>query len=76
MRRIRPKKPRLRLDSESYRQLHRQVLQRDGWRCQMCGSMRCLEVHHLIFRSHCGGDLEENLITMCAECHKKVHAAL
>jgi 5-methylcytosine-specific restriction endonuclease McrA len=70
---IRPKKPRLKLDPESYRELHRQVLQRDGWRCQMCGSMQRLQVHHVQFRSHSGGDLEENLITLCAECHKNVH---
>ena len=32
---------------ESYSKLHRQVLQRDGWRCQFCGSMQHLQVHHL-----------------------------
>ena len=43
------KSPRLRLDSESYRDLHRQILERDGWRCQVCGSMQHLQVHHLNF---------------------------
>ena len=42
---IRLKSPRLRLDSESYRELHRQVLERDGWRCQFCGNMQNLQVH-------------------------------
>ena len=34
MNKIRVKSPRLRLDATSYRDLHRQVLERDGWRCQ------------------------------------------
>jgi 5-methylcytosine-specific restriction endonuclease McrA len=50
------KSPRLRLDSESYRDLHRQIPERDGWRCQVCGSMQHLQVHHLKFRSQSGGD--------------------
>jgi 5-methylcytosine-specific restriction endonuclease McrA len=71
---IRPKSPRLRLDSESYHELHRQVLERDGWRCQVCGSMRQLQVHHLKFRSQSGHDGELNLITLCAECHERAHS--
>jgi 5-methylcytosine-specific restriction endonuclease McrA len=70
----RRKSPRLRLDSESYRKLHRQVLERDGWRCQICGSMQQLQVHHLKFRSQSGGDEEQNLITLCAECHLRIHS--
>jgi 5-methylcytosine-specific restriction endonuclease McrA len=70
---IRLKSPRLRLDSTNYRELYRQVLERDGWRCQVCGSMQNLQVHHLKFRSRSGGDIEQNLITLCAECHEKVH---
>ena len=71
---IRPKSPRLRLASTSYSELHRQVLERDGWRCQMCGSMQHLQVHHLKFRSQSGSDVEQNLITLCAECHARVHS--
>jgi 5-methylcytosine-specific restriction endonuclease McrA len=71
---IRPKTPRLRLDSASYSELHRQVLERDSWRCQLCGSMQHLQVHHLKFRSQSGGDLEQNLITLCAECHVRIHS--
>ena len=70
---MRPKSPRLRLDSESYSDLHRQVLKRDGWRCQLCGSMQHPQVHHLKFRSQSGGDVEQNLITLCAECHVRIH---
>ena len=67
------KPKRRRLDPANYRTLHRQILQRDGWRCQACGSMHRLQVHHVKFRSHHGGDTEESLITLCADCHQRVH---
>jgi len=67
------KHPRLQLDPEAYQQLCRQVLQRDGWRCQQCGSRTNLQVHHMKFRSHVGTDSEENLITLCCECHERLH---
>ena len=73
MNKISSKSPRLRLDATSYRELQRQVLRRDGWRCQFCGSMQNLQVHHLKFRSQSGGDEEQNLITLCAECHARAH---
>jgi 5-methylcytosine-specific restriction endonuclease McrA len=49
------------------------VLRRDGWRCQSCGTMSNLEVHHKQFRSQSGEDSELNLITLCAVCHETVH---
>jgi len=71
---IRPKRPRLRLDADAYQQLCRQILERDGWRCQGCGTMQQLQVHHKEFRSHSGADSEENLIALCDDCHRLVHA--
>ena len=71
--RIRPKRARLRLDPEPYEQLRNQVLRRDGWRCQSCGTMSNLEVHHQEFRSQSGDDSEQNLITLCSACHATVH---
>ena len=70
---ITSKFPPLRLDSMSYESLRQQVLRRDGWRCQSCGTMANLEVHHKEFRSHSGDDSEENLITLCTACHRETH---
>ena len=67
------KRPPVRLDRESYSLLHRSVLERDGWRCQTCGSREGLEVHHIEPRSQLGHDTEENLITLCHNCHREVH---
>jgi 5-methylcytosine-specific restriction endonuclease McrA len=71
--RARLKHARLRLDPDHYDHLRRQVLRRDGWRCQSCGTMSNLEVHHKEFRSQSGDDLEQNLITLCSACHATVH---
>ncbi|MGC1380930.1 MAG: HNH endonuclease [Candidatus Baltobacteraceae bacterium] len=49
------------------------MLHRDGWRCQGCGTMTNLEVHHRQFRSHSGPDTEENLNTLCNTCHSSIH---
>ena len=69
----RPKAAPVRLDALSYENLRQQILRRDGWRCQSCGAMSNLEVHHREFRSHSGADSEENLITLCTTCHARVH---
>ncbi|MGA2100761.1 MAG: HNH endonuclease [Candidatus Sulfotelmatobacter sp.] len=50
------------------------VVCRDRWRCQSCGSMTNLEVHHQEFRSHSGADSEQNLITLCSDCHAAIHS--
>jgi hypothetical protein len=52
------------------------VLDRDAYKCQ---NSKCkdkhprLNVHHVIYKSNGGSDDESNLITLCENCHKKVH---
>jgi 5-methylcytosine-specific restriction endonuclease McrA len=70
---IAPKAPPARLDPLSHESPRQQILRRDGWRCQSCGTMSNLEVHHREFRSHAGVDSEENLITLCGACHARTH---
>jgi len=62
--------------ANNYRELHRQVLKRDSGRCQTCGSMQNLQAHHLKFHSQAGTDEEQNLITLCAECHKQPNSSI
>ena len=53
------------------------ILHRDNYTCQCCGKKNCrLEVHHIKFRRNGGTDDEENLITLCEDCHKGVHAGI
>jgi 5-methylcytosine-specific restriction endonuclease McrA len=70
---LRQKKPWIKLDSETYMLLRNHVLERDSWRCQDCGSLENLQVHHLKSRSRLGNDEMTNLITLCAPCHKRRH---
>jgi len=73
MNRLQVKNRRLRLAPELYENLRQEVLRRDGWRCQSCGALSHLEVHHRELRSQCGDDAEQNLITLCTRCHAVVH---
>ena len=61
------------LDPADYERLRYPILHRDGWRCQSCGTMSNLEVHHKILRSQGGSDSEEHLITLCSACHASAH---
>jgi 5-methylcytosine-specific restriction endonuclease McrA len=67
------KRPRLRLEQTAYAELRKQVLKRDRWRCRNCGSAENLQVHHMNLRSRLGDDCIENLITLCARCHERLH---
>ena len=63
-----------RLDPAEYEELRLHILRRDSWRCQVCGSMTKLEVHHQQFRSQSGSDDENNLMTLCYSCHSREHS--
>ena len=50
--------------------VQKRVLARDRDRCQVPGCSRAaLQAHHVKFRSHLGGDAEENLTGICAAHH-------
>jgi hypothetical protein len=55
--------------------VRRAVLERDRHRCQApgCGNTRFLEVHHVQPRVRGGSNRPDNLITMCAACHRLAH---
>lgn len=54
------------------------VLERDQYKCKLCGSNKRLNVHHI----DCSGQTCEpnheldNLITLCNSCHAMVHGQL
>ena len=70
---LKQKQPRLRLEPAAYAELCKQVLERDGWRCQNCGTPDNLQVHHMNWRSRMGDDCFENLIIFCVCCHERLH---
>lgn len=54
------------------------VLERDSFDghpcCIYCGSPSALHLHHVKRRSQLGTDEKENLVTLCYECHAKLHS--
>jgi 5-methylcytosine-specific restriction endonuclease McrA len=73
MQQLRQKRTRLKLSVEDYKLLRHRVLERDGCRCQHCGSSKDLQIHHLAKRSKLGDDTLDNLITLCVTCHQMQH---
>lgn len=50
------------------------VLYRDGYQCQKCKTKKGkLRIHHIVFRSNGGTDAPSNLITLCEDCHDRLH---
>lgn len=74
------KKGQIRLRGKAYRELQKQVLERDNFTCQVCGCHTEAPCHHVIFRSQGGNDTLDNLITLCGplqnDCHRAVHDKL
>lgn len=48
------------------------VLKRDEYECQVCGCKANLHIHHMTPRQFGGEHNENNLITLCAKCHKYI----
>lgn len=49
---------------------------RDLFICQICGSSEEPQGHHLFDVSFGGSANAENIITLCAKHHKKIHKGL
>lgn len=43
-----------------------------GFRCELCGSWRGLDVHHIVPVVCGGSDSRDNLIVVCSGCHGKL----
>ncbi len=51
------------------------VLARARSRCEACGRPGRLDVHHLVKRSHGGGDADpDQLVALCRRCHELTDA--
>ena len=47
---------------------------RDNYTCQHCKKrVGTFNAHHIVYRRNGGADTLDNLITLCEECHKKLH---
>ena len=57
------------LKSAQWRNLRKQALIRDNYKCVLCGKVDKLEVHHLFYSNMIGEDDLAQLITLCGYCH-------
>jgi 5-methylcytosine-specific restriction endonuclease McrA len=46
---------------------------KQGSKCEVCGSIQNLQIHHYKPKSQGGKDEESNYIVVCSTCHKTFH---
>lgn len=52
--------------------VRREVMDRDGGRCIICGSMQGIQIAHFISRARLGLGIPRNLACMCLICHAEM----
>lgn len=68
------------LHDDRWKEKRNKILERDGYKCQWCGSEHSLQVHHKRYDKFPNGEMVEPwdypdkcLITLCGDCHRKYH---
>lgn len=51
------------------------ILKRDNYTCASCNSKVPLDVHHITYIRF-GNELNEDLVSLCRECHQAIHSKL
>ena len=69
------------LKTEEWKEKRQKILNRDNNKCVYCGKTHNLQVHHKYYSKYPNGFRvypwnypDDALITLCDECHKKVHS--
>jgi len=62
-------------DSIAYEILLLDVLDRDHYRCRVCGAeaKNRKGIHHVLFLSQGGSDTLRNMVLLCLKCHDGFH---
>lgn len=63
------------LNSPEWKRIRNSVLERDNFRCAVCGTSTGLNVHHITYKNIFNE--QENLsdlVTLCRKCHKTIHS--
>jgi 5-methylcytosine-specific restriction endonuclease McrA len=62
------------LNKSRWQTMRKQARMRDGNRCRNCGATAKLSVHHIVKARNGGRDTLDNLVTLCASCHRRADA--
>ena len=63
------------LKSPEWKKIRNSVLERDNFRCAVCGSTDGLNIHHITYENIFNE--QENLsdlVTLCRKCHETIHS--
>lgn len=60
------------LKTPEWREIRKQILERDGFRCVLCNTKGFLHVHHRRYGERCHEE-SIDLVTLCANCHHRFH---
>ena len=59
--------------SSAHTKAQRAGRERDGNRCQICGSKNHVEGHHIVDHWFGGAESVDNIISLCHKHHRDVH---
>ena len=60
------------LRSEHWKEIRSAALKRAGYKCQVCGYNKNLQVHHNNYKN-IGHEEDTDLVVLCWKCHKTFH---
>lgn len=60
------------LKSARWDELRTERIKMDNFQCRLCGNPHQLHVHHLYYPETLGTETVNDLITLCADCHKTI----
>lgn len=64
------------LESDKWKRKREQRLKIDHYTCQTCGEVSSLEVHHRYYDTLGKEDVDDDLITLCRECHEAITSVI
>lgn len=60
------------INSNAYRKKRNEKLKEVGYKCELCGSAKNLQVHHITY-DNLGYEPLDDLLVVCRKCHEELH---
>ena len=64
------------ISSEKWNIIKHIIVRKRGYKCELCGHIRNIQLHHKNYDHKLGYEREEDLILLCDRCHKVSHQDL